>query len=83
MEKAADVSGLAAPAQELRSQGASVMHPSERALLLACSPWCRPRWGATTAQALARLRAGVRIVMATGDGLATAQSTRPWGSTKG
>ncbi len=75
MEKlGVSVSELAAPAQELRSQGASVMHLSvdgRFAGLLAVADPVK----ATTAQALARLRAqGVRIVMATGDGLATAQS---------
>ena len=75
MEKlGVDVSQLAAPALELRSQGASVMHlavDGRFAGLLAVADPVKP----TTAQALARLRAqGVRIVMATGDGLATAQA---------
>ena len=69
-----DVAPLAAQAEALRSQGASVMHlavEGRLAGLLAVSDPIK----ATTADALASLRAaGLRIVMATGDGLTTARS---------
>jgi Cu+-exporting ATPase len=69
-----DVSALAAPAEALRGQGASVMHlavDGRLAGLLAVSDPIK----ATTAAALAALRkAGLRVVMATGDGLTTARA---------
>jgi len=69
-----DVASLAAQAETLRAQGASVMHlavDSRLAGLLAVSDPVK----ATTADALASLRkSGLRIVMATGDGLTTAKS---------
>jgi len=69
-----DVSPLATQAEALRSQGASVMHLAvDRKLtgLLAVSDPIK----ATTADALASLRAaGLRVVMATGDGLTTAHA---------
>jgi P-type Cu+ transporter len=69
-----DVSPLAIDAETLRSQGASVMHlavDKQLAGLLAVSDPIK----ATTAAALATLRsAGLRIVMATGDGLTTARA---------
>jgi len=69
-----DVASLATQAEELRGQGASVMHlgvDGKLAGLLAVSDPIK----ATTADALARLRkSGVRIIMATGDGLTTAQA---------
>ncbi len=69
-----DVSPLRAQAEELRSQGASVMHlavDGQLAGLLAVSDPIK----ATTAEALRALRAaGLRVVMATGDGLTTAQA---------
>ncbi len=65
---------LEAPAVELRAQGASVMYlaAERRALgLLAVSDPIK----ASTPEALAALaRAGVRVVMATGDGMATARA---------
>lgn len=65
---------LKAQAEELRSEGASVMHLAingKLAGLLAVSDPIK----ATTPEALQTLReAGLRIVMATGDGLTTAQS---------
>jgi Cu+-exporting ATPase len=65
---------LEAPAEELRAQGASVMYlaAERRALgLLAVADPIK----ASTPEALAALaRAGVRVVMATGDGLATARA---------
>ena len=69
-----DVAPLAAQAEALRDQGASVMHlavDGQLAGLLAVSDPIK----ATTADALASLRkSGLRIVMATGDGLTTARA---------
>ncbi len=69
-----DVSALAPQAEALRAQGASVMHlavNTQLAGLLAVSDPIK----ATTPDALAALRqAGLRVVMATGDGLTTARS---------
>ncbi|MFI8384251.1 heavy metal translocating P-type ATPase [Pseudomonas sp. NPDC079086] len=69
-----DVTSLASQAEELRGQGASVMHlavDGKLAGLLAVSDPIK----ATTAAALESLRAsGLRIIMATGDGLTTAQA---------
>lgn len=68
------VDSLKSQAEELRSEGASVMHlaiDGKLAGLLAVSDPIK----ATTAEALQTLRdAGLRIVMATGDGLTTAKS---------
>tara|TARA_B100001105_G_scaffold192555_1_gene156612 strand:- start:26733 stop:29096 length:2364 start_codon:yes stop_codon:yes gene_type:complete len=68
------VAALKAQAEELRSQGASVMHlavDGQLAGLLAVSDPVK----ATTPDALAALRqSGLRIVMATGDGLTTARA---------
>ncbi len=68
------VDALKAQAEELRSQGASVMHlavDGRLAGLLAVSDPIK----ATTPDALALLRqSGLRIVMATGDGLTTARA---------
>jgi Cu+-exporting ATPase len=69
-----DVAPLAAQAEALRAQGASVMHlavDAKLAGLLAVSDPVK----ATTPDALASLRkAGLRVVMATGDGLTTARA---------
>jgi len=69
-----DVSSLATQAEALRAQGASVMHlaaDNKLVGLLAVSDPIK----ATTADALASLRAaGLRVVMATGDGLTTARA---------
>ena len=73
-----DLAPLASQAEDLRSQGASVMHLAvfdhdigKLAGLLAVSDPVK----ATTADALASLRqSGLRIIMATGDGLTTAQA---------
>lgn len=69
-----DVTSLASQAEELRGQGASVMHlavDGKLAGLLAVSDPVK----ATTADALDSLRkSGLRIIMATGDGLTTAQA---------
>ncbi len=69
-----DVVPLSTQAEALRAQGASVMHLSvdnKLAGLLAVSDPVK----ATTADALASLRkSGLRIIMATGDGLTTAQA---------
>ena len=69
-----DVSAMASQAEALRAQGASVMHLAvDKKLvgLLAVSDPIK----ATTADALASLRkAGMRVIMATGDGLTTARA---------
>ncbi|WP_339439413.1 heavy metal translocating P-type ATPase [Pseudomonas sp. EA_15y_Pfl1_P104] len=69
-----DVSAVASQAQELRADGDSVMHlavDGKLAGLLAVSDPVK----ATTADALDSLRkSGLRIIMATGDGLTTAQA---------
>ncbi|WP_247597011.1 heavy metal translocating P-type ATPase [Hydrogenophaga sp. PAMC20947] len=68
------VDALKSQAEELRGQGASVMHlaiDGQLAGLLAVSDPVK----ATTAEALKALReAGLRVVMATGDGLTTAKA---------
>ena len=75
MEKlGVSVTSLATQAEQLRSEGASVMHLAingDLAGLLVVSDPIK----ATSAEALQILRdAGLRIVMATGDGLTTAKS---------
>jgi len=69
-----DVAALAAQAEALRAEGASVMHlavDNRLAGILAVSDPVK----ATTADALAALRrANIRVVMATGDGLTTARA---------
>ena len=69
-----DVAPLASQAEALRAQGASVMHlavDAKLAGLLAVSDPIK----ATTPDALKSLRAaGLRVVMATGDGLTTARA---------
>ena len=69
-----DTSPLAARAEQLRASGASVMHlavDGQFAGILAVADPVK----ATTPEAIARLRSqGVRLVMATGDGVATARS---------
>ena len=69
-----DVAPMAAQAEALRAEGASVMHlavDGKLACILAVSDPVK----ATTAEALATLRkAGIRVVMATGDGLTTARA---------
>ena len=69
-----DVAALDGPAEALRAEGASVMHlavDQRLAGILAVSDPVK----ATTAAALALLRdAGIRVVMATGDGLTTARA---------
>jgi P-type Cu+ transporter len=69
-----DVATLAHQAEELRSQGASVMHlavDGQLAGLLAVSDPIK----STTLAALTSLRtAGLRVIMATGDGLTTARA---------
>ncbi|WP_310386286.1 heavy metal translocating P-type ATPase [Roseateles sp.] len=68
------VDTLNAQAEELRSEGASVMHlavDGQLAGLLAVSDPIK----SSTAEALAALKAaGIRVIMATGDGLTTAKA---------
>ncbi len=69
-----DVSPLAQQAEELRSQGASVMHLADGNRLVGLLAVSDPV-KATTPAALQTLRdMGLRVVMATGDGLTTARS---------
>ncbi len=69
-----DLAPMAAQAEALRAQGASVMHlavDAKLAGILAVSDPVK----ATTAEALATLRkTGIRVVMATGDGLTTGKA---------
>ena len=70
----ADVTPLAAQAEALRAEGASVMHLAEAGRLVGLLAVSDPV-KATTPEALATLRAaGIRIVMATGDGHTTARA---------
>jgi Cu+-exporting ATPase len=69
-----DVASLAAQAEALRAEGASVMHLAVDAKLAGVLAVSDPV-KATTADALASLRkANIRVIMATGDGLTTAQA---------
>nr|WP_157603788.1 heavy metal translocating P-type ATPase [Rhizobacter sp. Root1221] len=69
-----DVSALARQAEALRAQGASVMHLSVDEKLVGLLAVSDPIKG-TTAEALASLRkAGLRVIMATGDGVTTARA---------
>jgi P-type Cu+ transporter len=69
-----DVAALAGQAESLRDQGASVMHLAEGGRLIGLLAVSDPV-KTTTPGALATLRdAGLRVVMATGDGLTTARS---------
>ncbi len=73
-EVGVDVSSLAADADALRATGASVIHLAVDGTLAGLLAVADPI-KATTADALASLRrSGLRIVMATGDGEATARS---------
>jgi Cu+-exporting ATPase len=73
-QEGVDAGALAAAAEELRNRGASVMHlavDGRLAGLLAVSDPVK----ASTPAALAALReAGIRVIMATGDGVTTARS---------
>jgi Cu+-exporting ATPase len=73
-QQGVSVQALAAQAESMRSEGASVMHLAHNGQLmglLAVSDPIKP----STRGALAALKAeGLRIVMATGDGLCTARS---------
>ena len=69
-----DVSPLTGPAEELRRGGASVMHLSADGRLLGLLAVSDPI-KASTPEALSALRrAGLRVVMATGDGETTARA---------
>ena len=69
-----DVSGLLSQAEALRGEGASVMFLAGDAKLLGLLAVSDPV-KASTPEALATLRAeGMRVVMATGDGLTTARA---------
>jgi Cu+-exporting ATPase len=73
-QEGADVSPLAAQAEELRREGASVMHLAADGRLLGLLAVADPV-KASTPEALAALRqAGLRVIMATGDGETTARA---------
>ncbi|MBK7024094.1 MAG: heavy metal translocating P-type ATPase [Sulfuritalea sp.] len=73
-QEGADVSPLAAQAEELRREGASVMHLAADGQLLGLLAVADPV-KASTPEALAALRqAGLRVIMATGDGETTARA---------
>jgi Cu+-exporting ATPase len=68
------VDALAAPAEALRAEGASVMHLAVDGCLTGLLAVSDPI-KASTAEALSALKAaGLRVVMATGDGLTTARA---------
>ena len=68
------VDALKAPAEQLRASGASVMHLGVDGILAGLLAVSDPV-KASTAEALTTLRAtGMRVIMATGDGLTTAQA---------
>jgi P-type Cu+ transporter len=68
------VDELGAQAEALRADGASVMHLAADGRLIGLLAVSDPI-KSTTAEALARLaKAGIRVVMATGDGLTTARA---------
>jgi Cu+-exporting ATPase len=69
-----DVAALSAQAETLRERGASVVHVARDGVLLGLLAVADPI-KATTAEALAQLRReGLHVVMATGDGVATART---------
>ncbi|MDF2446958.1 MAG: Cu2+-exporting ATPase [Moraxellaceae bacterium] len=69
-----DVSTLSAAAEDLRLQGASVMYLAREGQLLGLLAVADPV-KATTPEAVAALKAsGLRLIMATGDGLTTAKA---------
>jgi len=73
-QEGVDVSPLTAQAEELRRSGASVMHLSADGQLLGLLAVADPVKGSTP-EALAVLRqAGLRVIMATGDGETTARA---------
>jgi Cu+-exporting ATPase len=73
-QEGVDVTPLAPQAETLRGQGASVMHLAQAGRLVGLLAVSDPV-KATTPEALATLReAGMRIVMATGDGHTTARA---------
>ena len=73
-EEGVDVGALAGEAESLRQSGASVMHLAADGQMLGLLVVADPI-KASTQEALTILRqAGLRIVMATGDGLTTAQA---------
>ena len=73
-QEGVDVSPLAAQAEELRYNGASVMHLAADGRLLGLLAVADPI-KASTPEALAVLRqAGLRVIMATGDGETTARA---------
>ena len=73
-QEGVDVSPLAAQAEDLRREGASVMHLAADGRLLGLLAVADPV-KASTPEALAVLRqAGLRVIMATGDGKTTARA---------
>jgi P-type Cu+ transporter len=73
-EDGVDVSALASTAEELRRQGASVIHLARDKRLLGLLAVSDPIKQSTPAAVQSLREAGIRVVMATGDGLTTAKS---------
>ena len=73
-EEGVDVSAVESAAEELRRQGASVMHLAQDKQLLGLLAVSDPIKQSTPAAVQSLQDAGMRVVMATGDGLTTAQS---------
>ena len=69
-----DVSALASQAEALRVQGASVMHLAAGTRLAGLLAVSDPIKATTPAALVALRKTGLRVVMATGDGLTTARS---------
>ena len=73
-QEGVDVTALKSQAEALRAEGASVMHAATDGRLIGLLAVADPV-KATTPEALASLhRAGIRVVMASGDGLTTARA---------
>jgi Cu+-exporting ATPase len=73
-EEGVDISAVASAAEELRRQGASVMHLAQDERLLGLLAVSDPIKQSTPAAVQSLREAGIRVVMATGDGLTTAKS---------
>jgi Cu+-exporting ATPase len=73
-EEGVDVGPMASAAEELRQQGASVMHLAQDKRLLGLLAVLDPIKQSTPAAVESLRAAGIRVVMATGDGLTTAKS---------
>ena len=73
-EEGVDISGMAAAAEQLRQRGASVMHLAQNKRLLGLLAVSDPIKQSTPVAVESLRAAGMRVVMATGDGLTTAKA---------